>query len=62
MKFPDDLDRPSRTVMATQFNASRETMAVETRYKGETRYRKPTVRESASLQTYPITYSSQEKH
>lgn len=56
MKFPDDLDRPSRTVMATQFNASRETMAIETTYKGKVRYRKPTVRECASLQTYPITY------
>ena len=56
MKFPDDLDRPSRTVMATQFNASRETMVIETRYKGETRYRKPTIRECASLQSYPITY------
>jgi DNA (cytosine-5)-methyltransferase 1 len=56
MKFPEDLDRPSRTVMATQFNASRETMALETKYKGEVRYRKPTVRECASLQCYPITY------
>ena len=56
MKFPDDLDRPSRTVMATQFNGSRETMVIETKYKGETRYRKPTIRECASLQSYPITY------
>jgi DNA (cytosine-5)-methyltransferase 1 len=56
MKFPEDLDRPSRTVMATQFNASRETMALETKYKGEVRHRKPTVRECASLQCYPITY------
>lgn len=56
MKFPDDLDRPSRTVMATQFNASRETMVIQTKYKGEIRYRKPTVRECASLQSYPITY------
>ena len=56
MKFPDDLDRPSRTVMATQFNASRETMVIETRYNGKVRYRKPTVRECASLQCYPLTY------
>ncbi|MDA4127039.1 MAG: DNA cytosine methyltransferase [Thaumarchaeota archaeon] len=56
MKFPDDLDRPSRTVMATQFNASRETMVIAVRYKGEVRYRKPTVRECASLQCYPLTY------
>jgi DNA (cytosine-5)-methyltransferase 1 len=56
MLFPDELDRPARTVMATQFNASRETMVIEARYKGETRYRKPTVRECASLQCYPLTY------
>jgi len=57
MKFPDDLDRPSRTVMATQFNASRETMVIEVKRRGkEVRYRKPTVRECASLQSYPITY------
>ncbi len=56
MKFPDDLDRPSRTVMATQFNGSRETMVIAVKYKGEIRYRKPTVRECASLQCYPITY------
>jgi DNA (cytosine-5)-methyltransferase 1 len=56
MKFPDDLDRPSRTVMATQFNASRETMAIETKINGKTRFRKPTIRECASLQCFPITY------
>ncbi len=57
MKFPDDLDRPSRTVMATQFNASRETMVIEIKtgkFKGK--YRKPTVRECACLQAFPITY------
>jgi DNA (cytosine-5)-methyltransferase 1 len=57
MKFPDDLERPSRTVMATQFNASRETMVIAVRRKDGIRYRKPTVRECASLQSYPITYS-----
>ena len=52
----DFLDRPARTVMATQFNASRETMIIATKHGGEIRYRKPTVRECASLQCYPITY------
>jgi DNA (cytosine-5)-methyltransferase 1 len=56
MNFPDILDRPARTVMATQFNASRETMVIEARYKGEMRYRKPSVRECASFQAFPITY------
>ena len=56
MRFPDDLDRPARTVMAMQLNSSRETMVIETRHNGEIRYRKPTVRECSSLQSYPITY------
>lgn len=56
MKFPDDLDRPSRTVMATQFDASRETMVIEVRDVNKIRYRKPTVRECACLQAFPITY------
>lgn len=53
MSFPDNLDRPARTVMATQFNASRETMVIPV---GGGRYRKPTIRECASLQGYPLTY------
>ncbi|MBI2084122.1 MAG: DNA cytosine methyltransferase [Candidatus Aenigmarchaeota archaeon] len=57
MKFPDDLDRPSRTVMATQFNASRETMVIAMSNNGrKIIYRKPTIRECASLQCYPINY------
>jgi DNA (cytosine-5)-methyltransferase 1 len=57
MKFPDDLDRPARTVMATQFNASRETMVIETQHDGKKAYRKPTIRECASLQCYPVNYA-----
>jgi DNA (cytosine-5)-methyltransferase 1 len=56
MKFPDDLDRPSRTVMATQFDASRETMVIEVKIGNKIKYRKPTVRECACLQAFPITY------
>ena len=56
MKFPDDLDRPARTVMATQFNASRETMVIEAIKSRKKVYRKPTIREAASLQCYPIDY------
>ena len=56
MVFPDNLDRPARTVMATQFNASRETMVIECKKGGKVCYRKPTVREAASLQCFPITY------
>lgn len=56
MKFPDDLDRPARTVMATQFKSSRETMAIEVEVGGKASYRAPTIRECASFQGFPITY------
>jgi len=56
MSFPDELDRPARTVMATQFRVSRETMVFETKVDGELKYRCPTVRECACLQSFPLTY------
>lgn len=52
MPFPDDTDRPARTVVATQLG--RETLVLETR-KG--RYRRATVRECATIQTFPIDYN-----
>ena len=42
--------------MATQFNASRETMVIEMKVGKKTIYRKPTIREAASLQCYPVAY------
>jgi len=57
MRFPDDLRRPARTVMAKQFNTARETTVIEELRNGNTTYRKPTVRECASLQCYPIDYA-----
>lgn len=56
MAFPDSLDRPARTVMATQTGISRETLVLEWRYNGRRCYRRPTVRECASFQSFPITY------
>lgn len=56
MKFPDPLDRPARTVMATQLRTSRETFVLKVGGEGHPRYRVPTVRECASLQSFPITY------
>ena len=57
MRFPDDPERPARTIMATQLKSSRETIAIEVA-DGKTAksYRQPTVRECATLQTFPITY------
>jgi len=56
MSFPDDLSRPSRTVMASLNRASRETMVIPEN-RGRTKgYRIPTVRECASLQSFPLTF------
>jgi DNA (cytosine-5)-methyltransferase 1 len=53
MVFPDDLDRPARTVMATQLRVSRETTVIPASSGG---YRRLSVREASSVQAFPITY------
>lgn len=52
MSFPDDLSRPSRTVTATCTRVSRESIVVA---DGDG-FRRPTIRERASLQSFPINY------
>lgn len=52
MLFPDDLSRPSRTVTATCTRVSRESIVVA---DGQG-FRRPTIREKASLQSFPINY------
>lgn len=54
MAFPDTTDRPARTVVATQLG--RETLVIEGKRSGEVVYRRATVRECATLQSFPITY------
>ncbi len=56
MKFPDPVDRPARTVMATQTGVSRETLVLAWMKDGRPVYRRPTIREAACFQTFPITY------
>lgn len=53
MSFPENMDRPARTVMATMSRSSRESMIFP--YK-QFRYRLPTVREVASIMSFPIDY------
>lgn len=54
MSFPENLDRPSRTVMATMSASSREAMVLA---YGEGRYRLPTVRETAfGLHTISLVF------
>ena len=55
MKFPDDLDRPSRTLTATCTKVSRESIVIEDdRVTGD--FRRLTIRERACLQGFPGTF------
>lgn len=53
MSFPENLDKPARTVMATMTACAREAMILG---YGENKYRLPTVREAASMMSFPIDY------
>ncbi len=52
MSLPENIDRPSRTIMATISLAARESMI----FAYGKRYRAPTIREIASLMSFPIDY------
>src|SRR5262249_2017367 len=54
MAFPDDKDRPARTVVATQLG--RETLVLGCISGGREVFRRATVRECATLQSFPISY------
>lgn len=53
MSFPENMKKPSRTVMATMSTSSRESMLLK---MDENRYRLPTIREFASMMSFPIDY------
>jgi DNA (cytosine-5)-methyltransferase 1 len=55
MSFPENLDKPSRTIMATMSSCSRESIIFPYIPK-ENRYRVPTVREIACIMSYPLDY------
>ena len=58
MSFPENIDKPSRTITATKIANSRESLIYlsEVQRKGNGEYRSPTVREAASIMGFPITY------
>lgn len=61
MSFPDEKDVPSRTVVAMNRRIARETLVLEEENPPSeapdlSRYRKPTLRELATIQGFPITY------
>lgn len=58
MAFPENKDKPSRTITATKIGTSREAIIYKSEYnrKGDGEYRTPTVREAACIMGFPITY------
>ena len=58
MSFPENKQKPSRTVTATRSASSREALIYKSEYnrQGHGEYRLPTVRETATLMGYPYTY------
>jgi len=58
MSFPENENKPSRTVTATKIANSRESIIYKAELKriGDGEYRLPTVREAAIIMGFPITY------
>jgi DNA (cytosine-5)-methyltransferase 1 len=55
MAFPENKDKPSRTIMATLSSSARESIIYD--IEGATnRFRSPTIREVASIMSFPIDY------
>ena len=58
MSFPENEDKPSRTITATKIANSRESIIYksEIERQGNGEYRLPTIREAAIIMGFPITY------
>lgn len=58
MSFPENVDKPSRTITALTIATSRESIIYRSEFKrkGNGEYRTPTIRESATLMGFPISY------
>lgn len=54
MAFPENENKPARTIMATLTFGARESMILANNNNG---YRAPTIREVASLMSFPVTYN-----
>lgn len=61
MSFPDERDNQSRTVLAMNRRIARETLVLEGSNppEGYSEFRKPTIREIATIQGFPISYQFQ---
>ena len=58
MSFPENENKPSRTITATKISNSRESIIYKSELNrtGDGEYRLPTVREAAIIMGFPITY------
>ena len=57
MSFPEELNRTSRTIMATMSSSTRESIIFEAKQSGKhVGYRSPTIREAATIMGFPINY------
>ncbi len=58
MSFPENPEKPSRTLTATNIGTSREAIIYKSEFKrkGNGEFRVPTVREMACIMGFPITY------
>jgi len=58
MSFPENENRPSRTITATKIGTSREAIIYKSEYSrmGNGQFRTPTVREAACIMGFPVTY------
>ena len=58
MSFPENLNKPSRTITATKSGTSREALIYKSEYnrEGNGKYRAPTIREASSIMGFPFTY------
>lgn len=60
MSFPENPNKPARTVMATRSILAREAMILPN--GSPNNFRAPTIREAASLMSFPITYLFQSEN
>jgi DNA (cytosine-5)-methyltransferase 1 len=56
MPFPDDIDRPARTITATKTRGSRATLVIPCPDRKDVPFRTLTARECASVQGFPLSY------
>lgn len=58
MSFPENETKPSRTITATKIGTSREAIIYRSEYgrNGDGEFRTPTVREAATLMSFPASY------